>query len=368
MIPLMESVFTTQWLHPYLVPFFSLSHPTEPPQKSDSFPDSAYYNVGPLDVCLVITCIAVMAILRDFFRLAIFEPFARWKLTRDLEIAARKKALKASSKTNGKSSGNGVLNGNHEANSVSALVLTPKQQHQLHRSVLRFAEQGWSAIYYPLQWTFGLYIHRNLPTKVLDPVDVWKNYPHIPLAGPLKLYYLLQTAFYLHQILILNAEARRKDHIQMMTHHVITVVLMALSYYCNFTRVGCLIMVLMDWCDIFLPTAKMFRYIQLSLACDITFGIFLVSWLITRHWLFILVILSAVTESFQYIELKWVPEEGHYLSKTSYLVFCGLLISLQVIQAIWGWMICRVAFRVLIGQGASDDRSDDEDNDDPKDD
>jgi acyl-CoA-dependent ceramide synthase len=57
----------------------------------------------------------------------------------------------------------------------------------------------------------------------------------------------------MHQILILNAEARRKDHAQMMAHHIITVILMVTSYFTNFTRVGCVIMVLMDWCDIFLP-------------------------------------------------------------------------------------------------------------------
>ena len=56
----------------------------------------------------------------------------------------------------------------------------------------------------------------------------------------------------MHQILILNAEARRKDHIQMMTHHIITVILVVTSYFTNFTRVGCVIMVLMDCCDIFL--------------------------------------------------------------------------------------------------------------------
>lgn len=97
------------------------------------------------------------------------------------------------------------------------------------------------------------YVHRNLPTRIWDPTDLWRDYPHIPLPGPVKFYYLSQTAFYTHQILILNAEARRKDHFQMMAHHVITVILMTMSYFSNFTRVGCLIMVLMDWCDIFLP-------------------------------------------------------------------------------------------------------------------
>ena len=75
---------------------------------------------------------------------------------------------------------------------------------------------------------------------------LWIGYPHIPLAGTVKFYYLTQTAFYTHQVLILNAEARRKDHWQMMLHHIITVALMVISYSYYWTRIGCLIMVLMD--------------------------------------------------------------------------------------------------------------------------
>lgn len=97
------------------------------------------------------------------------------------------------------------------------------------------------------------YIHRNVPTSILNPVEVWHGYPHVLLAGPVKLYYLIETAFYIHQVLVLNAEARRKDHWQMMTHHFITVFLMTASFYYNLSRVGSLIMVIMDWCDIWLP-------------------------------------------------------------------------------------------------------------------
>ena len=98
-------------------------------------------------------------------------------------------------------------------------------------------------------------MHRHLPTSVLNPINVWTNYPHTPLAGTVKFYYLLQTACYIHQVLILNAEARRKDHWQMMAHHVITVALQVTSYFYNYTRVGCLVMVLMDLCDMFLPVS-----------------------------------------------------------------------------------------------------------------
>lgn len=91
------------------------------------------------------------------------------------------------------------------------------------------------------------------------PSDFWSGYPHIPLPGPVKLYYMMQTAFYFHLLLVINAEAPRKDHWQMMTHHVISCALIIASYAYNFTRVGCLIMVLMDWCDIVLPVRLRLR-------------------------------------------------------------------------------------------------------------
>jgi acyl-CoA-dependent ceramide synthase len=34
--------------------------------------------------------------------------------------------------------------------------------------------------------------------------------------------------------------------------------------------------------------------------------------------------------------------------------------AFKIIQIVWFWMICRIAWRVISGQGASDDRSDDE--------
>jgi len=377
-----------QWLSENSKLFTHLSYPTPAPKLTDSFHDSAHYLGGPPDVFFVITCIAVMAVLRDAFRLLVFEPFARWKLMRALrqELAKRGTAAAGNGRSkrpqtpNGQATiapganGNGpVQNGRspnalanghakeHANGAAPAARPTKKQLNQVHRSVVRFAEQGWSVIYYTFAWTYGLYVHYNLPTKVLNPVDVWKNYPHTPLAGPVKFYYLVQTAFYLHQMLILQAEARRKDHAQMMAHHVITVGLLGLSYSMNLTRVGCLILLLMDWCDIFLPLAKMIRYLSISqLATDILFGWFMVSWLVTRHCLFLIVIWSVTWDAHDYIPPVYDPARGLYLTRPALAGFIAMLLALQVLQCIWFWMICRVAWRVVTGTGAEDERSDEE--------
>ncbi|KAL0577721.1 Sphingosine N-acyltransferase lag1 [Marasmius crinis-equi] len=356
----MTSFNASEWMHPYLVPFFTLCYPTDPPKNPDSFPNSQYYKTGLKDLCMIVTIIAVMAVLRDVFRLCVFEPFARWKLYRDL----RQNRVTKKMNGNGHANGNGHQNGNgHKGHNGHVAGPTKKERRKIERSVLRFAEQGWPVIYYPLQLAFGVYVNRELPTKLFDPTHLWINYPHFPLAAPVKFYYLTQTAFYAHQMLILNAEAPRKDHVQMMTHHVITVFLMGGSYYFNFTRIGCLIMVLMDWCDIFLPLAKMLRYLALpAIYPDATFGFWLVSWIVTRHVLFAIPIYSALFDVPRLLTFQWVPEKGIYLSKYSHTVFCLCLLAIEVMQIIWCTMIVRIAWRVLFsGEAASDDRSEDED-------
>lgn len=209
---------------------------------------------------------------------------------------------------------------------------------------------------------------------------MWSGYPHTPLPALTKLYYLAQLGFWLHQLVILNVEARRKDHWQMLTHHVVTIALVVASYWMNFTRVGTVILALMDFCDILLPVsatlamgfekgklinlsvklAKMFRYLSLPTLTDATFVLFLLSWLITRQVGFLLVFLSVCFKSTDHMPLVWAPEHEFYLSSRIVAGFGTLLGGLQVMNAIWFYMACKVAYRVVRGLGAEDTRSDDE--------
>jgi acyl-CoA-dependent ceramide synthase len=143
-------------LSSYLAPFFSLQYPTATPAHPDSFPHSPYYNAGKLDICILISCVAVMAILRDALRLGIFEPLARWKLLRDLRLKRKAASKKANGSANGHAIANGNGNGYSNGHGNGAVLGTRKELRQVNRSVLRFAEQGWSVVYYSLQWSFGI--------------------------------------------------------------------------------------------------------------------------------------------------------------------------------------------------------------------
>ena len=77
--------------------------------------------------------------------------------------------------------------------------------------------------------------------------------------------------------------------------------------------------------------AKMMRYVNVrQIICDTTFGFWVLSWFVTRHVFYNIVIISALVEAPLLISLVWQPEKGHYINVTGYYVFTGLLIALQV--------------------------------------
>lgn len=90
----------------------------------------------------------------------------------------------------------------------------------------------------------------------LDLYEIWNNFPTREMSGLMKGYYLLQFAFWLQQILVINMEERRKDHWQMFTHHIITSALVSMSYSYYQTKVGNVILCLMDVVDIFLAVSR----------------------------------------------------------------------------------------------------------------
>ncbi|KAA1466760.1 longevity assurance proteins LAG1/LAC1 [Dentipellis sp. KUC8613] len=346
----MDYLFRVDQIPAVLAPFLTLSYPVETPAETDCFHDATYYDIGYKDLCLMVSLIALMAVGRDAARLGLLEPFASWKLTRDANLRRAKAIAKDEKNASASANGNAhAANGNGAADRLSP---DSAEARRIHRKVMRFGEQGWQFLYYTFQWLLGLYVYQNASP------ELWSGYPHIPLPGVVKFYYLQQMSFYVHAVLVLNAEAKRKDHWQMMSHHIITIVLTVLSYTYNFTRVGCLIMVIMDFCDIILPSAKLLRYLGFQTLCDIAFGLFLISWVVTRHVLFIMVTISVYY--MPGVKFAWDPARKSYLTQEVAYGFVALLVTLEILQAIWCYMIFRVAWRVVMGYGADDTRSDDE--------
>jgi len=85
--------------------------------------------------------------------------------------------------------------------------------------------------------------------------ELWTNWPDREVDSTMKLYMMAQLAFWLQQVMVVFMEERRKDHWQMLSHHIITIGLISACYRYHFTRIGNLILVLMDPIDLVFPVS-----------------------------------------------------------------------------------------------------------------
>uniref|UniRef100_A0A8H7NK69 TLC domain-containing protein n=1 Tax=Bionectria ochroleuca TaxID=29856 RepID=A0A8H7NK69_BIOOC len=165
---------------------------------------------------------------------------------------------------------------------ICAGTLAKVQGISKRKLLTRFTEQSWLIVYYSFFWPMGVYIYCKSP-YYLNMRELWTNWPNREVDGLMKFYILAQWGFWLQQMLVIQIEERRKDHWQMLSHHIITATLICSCYSYHHTRVGNFILVIMDIVDIFFPLAKCLKYLGYGLLCDIAFGFFLVSWILFRH-------------------------------------------------------------------------------------
>lgn len=144
----------------------------------------------------------------------------------------------------------------------------------------------------------------------------------------------------------------------------------------------------MDLTDIILPLAKVLHHLSLRRSCDAVFAILVAFWIATRHILYLAICwsiyahvnsntmaygtYSTVTGAMLTSEVDSVvlnnifqpfvsPSAGMVSFNAEIRwVFFGLLLALQGITIVWFVMIVRVIVRVFRGEGATDARSDDE--------
>jgi len=229
--------------------------------------------------------------------------------------------------------------------------------------VRKMQEAGWQFLYYATIISFGLYAIKDEP-YFFNTAYFWKDYPHIQITLKLKLYYLFQNAFWFHMVFVWCVETKRKDYLQMITHHFITIFMVGFSYNYNWTHIGSAILLNLDCADLLLYFTKIINYIKYQTLSNIMFVTFTLVWIVTRHYFFIIIILSVWNDGYK-LGFKWDDSIGYYWTPTVYYIFMVGFLILQTLFILWFIMIVKLIIKVLRTPGdVKDDRSDSESEDD----
>lgn len=224
--------------------------------------------------------------------------------------------------------------------------------------IVKCSESMWKLTYYASVEICILSITYHEPW-LREAKGYFIGWPNQELKIPLKLFYMCQCGFYTYSIAaLLTWETRRKDFSVMMSHHVVTVILISYSYVTSFFRIGSIILALHDASDVFMEAAKVFKYSEKELGASVCFGLFAISWLLLRLLFFPFWIIKSTSKDL----CKFLRLSEAY-DTSLYYVFNTMLVTLLMFHIYWWYLIWSMIVRQLKNQGkvGEDIRSDSED-------
>ncbi|XP_024361685.1 ASC1-like protein 3 [Physcomitrium patens] len=226
------------------------------------------------------------------------------------------------------------------------------------KKIPKFTESAWKLTYYLATEVFVIFITYK-EAWFGNTSAFWHGWPYQTVKFQLTLFYTFQCGFYIYSVAaLLFWETRRKDFDVMMTHHIVTIGLIAYSYITGSFRAGSIVLALHDVSDVFMEAAKLCKYSGSEVGASVSFGLFVLSWVLLRLIYFpFWIIWSTSYEVINYVDLS------QFYVSFQYYVFNMLLITLLVIHCYWWVLILRMVIKQLRNSGkvGEDVRSDSED-------
>jgi acyl-CoA-dependent ceramide synthase len=123
----------------------------------------------------------------------------------------------------------------------------------------RFMEQAYTALYFSILGSTGLYIMSRSPVWYFNIPAFYLEFPHRTMTGEFKYYYLFQAAYWAQQAIVigLKLEKPRKDYKELVGHHIVTLLLIGLSYRFHFTYIGLAVFITHDLSDFFFAVSHL---------------------------------------------------------------------------------------------------------------
>ena len=190
-------------------------------------------------------------------------------------------------------------------------------------------------------WEYNLFKGKGYLT---DTASHWRNLDNKIHDPSLVNFYWLQLAIWVWTGFSCQyIEKKRKDYVVMMSHHIVTILLVCTSLYCGYLECGAIVLYFHDFSDITVDLLKMINYLKLQDAAgfflsEAIFVINLINWIYWRLWAYPTICLwSATWESVTVINgyFKFYP-----------LCIAGLW-TLQFMHIWWTFLFLRIAYKII---------------------
>jgi len=237
----------------------------------------------------------------------------------------------------------------HLVKRVMMFILFPvymKYMDHKHKGIARIerAEKGaknaYKTVYFTLAVVLGYMVMKDLeymPKSLFcngDPTRVLKVFPFHKKTPYFDIFYIGQVGYHLESFLSHIGSKPKNDYVEMMLHHIITLLLIFLSYMSNYSNVGAAVMFSHDIGDVFVSIVRTVLDLKFpSFVIATAFFTMLAVWIYTRLYVFPMDILYVAVTS----------NNTHDI----YVFLVGMLFILQVLNIYWFIMFARIAYNFV---------------------
>lgn len=225
-----------------------------------------------------------------------------------------------------------------------------------------------SLIWYSLMAIFGLYLawgDASVPKTFFggqDCKNIIMDWPFDPRMKYVRLYYITQMGTRIYSLV--NHLLRHRDHvefIELFSHHILTVVAMLYSYYCNFYSIASVTLLIHDFGDWVLNLGKIWRDLYFNVFSEIfIFPLVLYLFCYIR-------VIAQFKCSIMNLGLRvwnWdgkafpINEEGRELSKVAKfpaIFILSMVCSLWLMNFVWTLIILKIPFTFILYRSSNTD-------------
>lgn len=228
--------------------------------------------------------------------------------------------------------------------------------------LFKWKESCWKAVAFSTFAILAFFACKALNVTAYTNAELFfEGCSQLPCEAPtpflVRILYMVEMGFYIQAIPVLVFwEVRRKDFLENMAHHWVTLALIVYSHYLGLTKTGAVVFLLHDVNDIFMECAKMARYTGVPLVPDVFFVIFMLSWIATRCIAYPLVVIRATL-----IDCRPIAFARGIVLYPHYHIFNVFLITLLGLHIYWSYLIYRIVKKVVMGNGLDDVREEEDD-------
>lgn len=227
-----------------------------------------------------------------------------------------------------------------------------KKEQSAKQHLKKATETCWRFVFYVGMMSIGTYVLLSSDWGLDGSKWIYRAIEDHEFTWDMKLYYHSELSFYVSLLISQFFDVKRRDFYQLFVHHITTIVLLLASYCNSFYRFGVIILYLHDCSDVWLEAAKIANYAKIQKLCDVLFAIFGTIFITSR------IIFYPTYVAHAYFHYN--TYENGILMK----VLVTLCYFLLFLHFYWGWLICKMAYRlIIVGKVEKDTRSESESED-----